>query len=285
MDPMMWFATRSFGRWVPCPSVGADYGRSGFGTSMKFQNGGSHIRNSMNAAKTYNLEWSLTTRDNIRSIMDFFEGVYGPGPYYWGDPFAMDKNVLAQAWATPSIGGYDGAILNGKVVRPDLVDTPVNGLGYPSQSAVYSMASGDGYGLSHWVPLPPNYTAWIGVHGSTSGVNVIVRPTTGATTYAADVTPVMLPVTSATRVNTSISGAYTGVEVTMAGNGSCVLSGIIVQVLPNGAAPEEGGFISGQGHSGCDFSSRPSTEAYSVALERTQMSMSVNMEEVEQWRQ
>lgn len=278
-----WFGNRNRMVAIPPFNAGASYGRQGHFASMDFSNGGAHRRRSLSGARTYGLEWAPKyTRDQLRPLTDFYEGVYGPGPYYWLDPYAADKNVLAQSWATPSLGGYDGVILSNRVRRPALVSTSANSLGYPAESAVYEMTTAEGLGASHWVPIPQGYTAWVGVHGSYSGVGVRVRPTTGPGTYGATVTPVALSVLTETRVNTSFSSAsFTGIELTLSGNGSCVLSGIIVQVLPTGTTPATGGFISGQGHSGCEFDSYPAIEAYSAAMDK--MGATADFTEVGQW--
>lgn len=64
-------------------------------------------------------------------------------------------------------------------------------------------------------------------------------------------------------VNESVSRAIGGV---------ITLSGIIVQCLPIGETPELGGFISGQGHSGCQFAGKPTQSAYSAALDKVGVS-------------
>lgn len=278
-----WFGNRNRMVAVPPFVVGADVGRVGYHSGFNFANGGAHIRRSLSGARTYSLDWTPThTREALRPITDFAEGVYGPGPFYWHDPFFSDQNALAQSWATPSLGGYDGVILNGGVRRPELVPTSANSLGYPTETAVYTMTSSMGEGLKHWVPIPPGYTGWVGVHGSYSGVGVRVKPTTGPGTYGSTVTPAALSVTSTKRVNTSFpSSSCNGIELTLSGNGSCALSGIIVQVLPTGVTPATGGFISGQGHSGCEFDGFPVIEAYSAAFDM--VGTSVAMTEVGQW--
>ena len=53
--------------------------------------------------------------------------------------------------------------------------------------------------------------------------------------------------------------------MTLGGEGTIILSGMIVQVLKDGSIPEPGGFISGQGHSGCQFASLPEYTPYSYA--------------------
>lgn len=285
-DKKMWFGNRNYMQWVPCPQSGATYGLSGSQQGSSYLSGGQFVRNSVNKAKTFNFSWSLTERDNIRSITDYVEGVYGKGAIYWVDPFTMDKNALAQSFATPSIGGYDGPILAGEE-RPELVATPVNGLGYPTQSARYDISAG-AYTKKHWIPIPPGHTAWVGAHGvpeSTLGLRV--QPTNGMTPVGAPVDLDVEPVTSTARVTMGFPAdtPNAGIEVSLAtpdaGSGYITLSGVIVQILKSGVTPEPGGFISGQGHSGCDWQTLPSREAYSAAMDL--VGLSAQLVETEQW--
>lgn len=214
-DSRMWFGNRTYMQWVPCPQVGGEYGLTSAQQSSDYLNGGAFRRNSVNKGKTFSLTWSLASRDLIRGVTDFAEGVYGPSAVFWADPFTMDKNMLTQSFATPSLGGYDGPILAG-AVRPVLSDTPTNSLSYPTQSATYTLAAGVNV-LKHWVPIPPAHTAWVGVHGSPSSTSgVRVQPTTkGVPSGASSVVPVT-SVTSTTRVTHSFAGGMqSGIELSL----------------------------------------------------------------------
>lgn len=286
MDRLMYFGNRNHMQWVKCPEAGATYGSSGSGQSASYLNGGAFRRNTLSAAKTFNMSWSLTSRDSVRAVTDYAEGVYGPGPFFWGDPFTMDKNVLAQSFATPSLGGYDGVILDGSDKRPELLPTSANELDYPTQSARYVLSAASAQ-LKHWVPVPSGYTAWVGAHGdpaSTGGIRV--QPTVRSSSVGARVVVPVTSVTSPDRVtNSFVGGEQAGIELSIGGttnNSVVTLAGVIVQVLKNGVQPEPGGFISGQGHSGCDWDERPSKNAYSAAMDL--VGVSASFIETEQWR-
>lgn len=284
MKNKMWFGNRNYMQWVPCPEAGADYSAGGASQSMGYLHGGAFRRDSMNQHKTYRLSWALTTRDNIRTVTDFREGVYGPGPIYWLDPFNMDKNVLAQSFATPSLGAHDGPVLTGTDVRPTLVPTSANPHGYPTSTAVYAVAAATApQALRHWVPVPPGHTAWIGAHGSASGATINVQPTSGTTPSGSPTALTLLPVTTDERFNLSVASAgnVDGIELYLGGDGTISLSGVMVQVLPNGITPEPGGFISGQGHWGCSWDGWPAKNAYSAAMDL--MGLSAAFIETEPW--
>lgn len=282
MAKQMWFGTRDYATWIDCPQVSMPSGKAGWGDGGMFLNGGAYTRQSVAAHKVYAMEWRNTTRDEGRKVLDFADKIYGTGALYWADPFVMDKNMLPQWFASPSQGLYDGLPLNGGA-RGTAIGTALNSLGYPVQSIVYTVTAGVTT-IPVWIPIPPGYTAWVGAHGvAGSGGTVTVRPTTGPSTYAATTTLTLLPVTSTTRVNASFSnGSYTGIEVALGGAGTITLSGIIVQLLRNGVTPATGGFISGQGHSGCSFSSQPEYVPYSAAMDR--VSLSAEFVETEGWR-
>jgi len=282
-DKKMYFGNRAYMQWIPCPEAGADYTSEGSSQSAKFLNGGAFHRQTLSAAKRFQLSWSLTTRDNIRTITDYAEGVYGGTAMYWCDPFTMDRNMLAQSFATPSLGGYDGAILTGTDVRPQLVPTSANSLGYPTQSAVYTVATSNP-ARRHWIPIPPGYKALVGAHGTAgSGGQVRVITTKGLATSGAATPLTLLPVTSSTRFNTTINASPTvdGFEIYLGGSGTITLSGIMVQVVPIGTTASTGGFISGQGHSGCSFEGMPAKNAYSAALDL--VGLTATFIETEQW--
>jgi hypothetical protein len=284
MSEKMWFGNRNYMQWVECPQSGADYGSNGAGQGMNYLNGGAFRRSTFSAAKTFKLTWALTARDNIRPITDYLEGVYGTGAIYWSDPFNMSYNVLAQSMATPMLGGYDGVVLNGKLARPQIVPTSANILGYPVESAIYTNAAATDAPLYHFVPIPPGYTAWVGMHGAAgTGGTVSVR-TTNKTAFATGTALTPLSVTNPVRFNYSVDAGPTvdGIEVYLSGTGTVTLSGLMVQVLPTGQTPVDGNFISGQGHSGCSWNERPTVNAYNAALDL--VGLTANFIETEQWR-
>lgn len=264
----MWFGTREYMQEVPDPAINYEASRVGWATKTDYLNGRAWVRRSTGSHREYNLSWNLTSPDALRPIMDYADGLYGDGPIYWIDKFASGRNLLAQHWAAPMQALDDGPLLAGDD-RPESALTNYNTLGYPIKSAEYNLISG-GYRNKFYLPIPPGYTAWFGVHGSiTSGSpSVQVTPYSGATVGSVQ-TMTLLGTNDPKRVNASFSSdLYTGVEISLAGIGRISLSGMMLQLLPNGATPPTGGFISGQGHSGCTFESQPVLSQYSAVLGR-----------------
>jgi hypothetical protein len=280
MAQTMWFGTMGNMAWVPCPSVESSFLRKKWSSSTEYLNGGAFVRNSVTDHRTYRLVWGIDTRENIRKVTDFASGIYGNDLIYFCDPFAMDTNVLPASWAFPALGAQDGPILDGTYTRPTLTPTSANGNGYPTQSAAYTISGTPTSKL--WIPIPPGYTLHVGAHGSASGGLVRMTPTTGVGVEGTTVSLTLLSESTTTRTNYSLSSAVAnGAYIRLGGTGSLILSGIIAQLLPTGDAATLGGYISGQGHSGCRFDGSPEEDFYSAALD--QVALSANLIEVGAW--
>ena len=289
MSASIWMGPRGNGMWIPAPSISSlDFSPLGYSNQVNYLNGGAGVRTSYASHKEYAMQWTYRSRDALRPIQDIAAGMYGTGLIYWCDPMAMDKNVLPEHWAWPAQAALDAPILvnASSGTRPSSSATPANTLGYPATSISYPVA---GTSQTLHVPIPPGYVAWVGWHGSSNGNGgVIVTPVYGPASTGAATYPTVLSVSSSTRVNTSYSStAMIGIDISL-GVGSAsspattvVLSGLIVQILKIGASPSTGGFISGQGNSGCLFLGKPKQTPYSAPLD--QMGMAARLVETGGW--
>lgn len=277
----MWWGTRDRMQWVACPNPSMPSSKVGWSTSANYLNGGAYVRSSTTAHREYELTWDTVSLEDARQILDYADRLYGDGPFYWIDPTAADVNVLPQWFASPFQGLDDGPILNGRVTRGESVATPANNLGYPTRSIRYDVNASTDTPIQVWVPIPPGYTAWVGAHGQDgTGGTLTVTPTTGP----APGTPVdltLLGVTDTTRFNETFTGVD-GILLGLSGTGTVTLSGVMVQILKDGKTPEIGGFLSGQGHSGCSFASQPEYVPYSAAFGTG--SVVASLIETEGWR-
>lgn len=276
----MWFGTKGYMQWVPCPLVDSDMSAIGWQSQAQYINGGARVRRSNTAHKEYNLAWGLQARDNIRLITDYADGVYGDGLIYFLDPFAMDKNILPSYWATPMLGGYDAPMLTGSA-RPSLTTTSANSFMHPAQTATYTVDPADTK-LTLYIPIPAGYTFWLGANGSATGsavLNVVGDLIAGGT----DTTATTLSATlDGNRVAQSWSSAtYTGVTLTLGGTGTISLTSLCGQVLKIGVTPSAGNFISGQGNSGCAFAEYPKLQNYSSAMDK--VGLTARLVEVGAW--
>lgn len=164
LPKQLYFGTEGNMIPVPQPAFNADFSREGWAASETTLQGGAWVRRSKASHKVYEMSWDLTSRDALRPIMDFAEGVYGNGRMYFLDPLAMDKNVMPQNWGTPAQACYDGPIHIGSK-RPVIVNTVTNTLRYPIESAQYTLTGEEGREV--FIPNIPGHTIWIGAHGWT----------------------------------------------------------------------------------------------------------------------
>lgn len=291
----MWFGTRTRMQWVDCPRIDMDLSSVGWSTESQYLNGGAGARGSLSSHKVYDMSWSAMNRADVRSITDYADGIYssqdGVNLIYFVDPTTVGhySNVLPQLWASPFQQGVEGLTLL-QNQSPSVVTTPSNTLGYPARSIQYTANSP---ATSLWVPIPPGYTAWVGVHGSATGGAGLTAATTLGQSSA---TPVLLPtlsVASSTRFSNSYtsSSSVDGILLSIAnlGPGSTdtfTWSGTIVQLLKTGVTPQSGAFVSGQGHSGCQFSEKPSVSIQFLgreASDNAQLSVAANLIETGSW--
>lgn len=258
-EDRMWFGTRGYMRWVPCPERDSDLQNVGWGSSMQYLNGSAGVLASSGSHGDYTLSWNAISRAQGRDITDYAAGIYDSVPgknlIYFHLPNVMDVNVLPPVWASPAQAAADGFTLvpgqKGSVTLGD------GSNGYPPRSVTYTATSSS---RTIWIPIPPGYTAHVGAHGTALGGGVTVTQTAGNTDLATS-TLAMLP-TTGNRFNATFSSASCdGIRLALVNTGnsahSVTLTGLIVQILPTGTTPEQGGFLSGQGHSGCEFDEKP----------------------------
>lgn len=271
MANTMFMGTREVMLEVPCPNVSMPSSKNGWTTTVDFLNGGSAVRRSTASSKRYEMTWNSISRDEARTVLDLADRIHGTGEIYWLDPFTADKNVLPQHWASPMQAIYDGLPLIG-LNRPE---PSVGGSthGFPVQAALYTITPGDP-AREIWVPIPTGYSAHIGIYGyDVSGGAVFVTPTINAALDATPVAATLMDVSNNARANMVVraSDGYNGIKLNLGGDGQIILFGMMVQILKDGKTPEPGGFISGQGNSGCQFASQPEYTPYSAAFDSVGM--------------
>lgn len=277
MSKQMWCGPRGFERWVKAPDTEADFSRKKASALISFDNGRADVAGSIGSHAEYAMSWNVMTRDEARPILDMQAGVYSTDlsdqpVIYFIDPMQMDTNLAPLNWGFPASATQDAQSLL-KGARPEAASTPANTLGYPALSAKYTISAST-ESRSFYIPIPPGFKLWVGFHGSVTGDGAVtVTPVDGDVT---ELTP--LAVTSTTRVNASFSSA-SGADIQITGsNGDTVtLSALILQVLPASATPKTGGYVSGQGHSGCKFADVPQVTAYSSVSRYKQVGMTAKL--------
>jgi hypothetical protein len=281
----VWFGTKEHSLWVAAPAVDVEASKQGFASQAAFIGGGAWVRRSKTAARTYSMSWNMRTQDEVQPILDFADGIYGNGFIYYSDPFTAGRNAFPPYWAAPHMNYYDGpAIVDN--VRPTLIDNGASVNGYPVEAAQYTITSTSKV-PSIFIPIPIGYTIHIGAHGALQSGNATVTatPVVSALANGTTVNLTLLTTASTTRTNYSLARTTGVIGVTVSlkstSTGVIQLGGLIAQVLPDGQSPVAGGFISGQGASGMQFSAQPSLSQYSAHFDR--VGVNANLVETEAW--
>lgn len=284
MNRKMYFGTRDKMSWIPCPAVDRPASNVGWSNSLQLLNGGNATIRSKGSHREFEMAWNLISREDAGRIEAFASGAYGDGPYYWSDPMSMEYNVLPPQWASPALSShqYGGVNISGQSTFSVTDEaTPENNYDYPTRSlSIWGFGGATPNGVPIWIPIPPGHTAHIGVHGGTAS-GVILTPDGGS--------PIQLEhmaETTSERTNTSVDGNVTGGFTLEVGSlsGDRVnlrISGMIVQILPNGVSPDPGGWIPGMGHSGCEFEEFPERVDYSSVFDK--VGVTAVLKEVGSW--
>jgi hypothetical protein len=112
-----------------------------------------------------------------------------------------------------------------------------------------------------------------------------VQPTANGANSGA---PVLIPTTAVTTVtrfggSVDATGGVNGIDITIdtSASYSLTICGLILQVLPTGQTPADGGFLTGRGNSGCVFNNKPNVMPYN--LPGDSIGMTAKMIEVGDW--
>lgn len=297
----VYFGNASKQVWINAPQSGMSASSTGWINETQLLNGQTHIKRSQGSHRRFEMNWlgSLNApdlEDNLHTIKDFADGLYGPGPFFWNDPYATKSNMFAPAWAAPamSVGTDweaicpDNAGVTKEVVTTASISSLVgnNTYGYPINAAKFTAPGNPTLESNKFTfYIPAGYTLWIGLHGhhGTTGKAYIKPYKAGTAGTAVELTP--LGVNTATRFSTSISstvGDKAEFYLAKVDSGQCVfhIVGIMAQILPTGTSPSVGNFISGRGTTGLEFGEFPQVEYYSANINNGQVGMSATLVEV-----
>ena len=265
MMRFMYFGTRNKMRWVKVDSPGRTQEAGSHSESMGFLSGGIAVRESTGSHQEFTLTWNRMTAEQARNVTVYAHGIYGD-LIYFVDPVSADQNALNPAWSAPGITAKDGAPLAGDK-RPKVAPNPDLTLDYPMEMARYDLTAADNR-RTFYIPIPPGFSAHVGAHGDVaSTLGVAVQPVSAGSPVGAPTTLPVLATSDDTRFSAAFNpaGGSSGIEISIeAGAGYCTLAGLMVQILPAGQSADSGGFILGQGSSGCNFIGKPRAVPYSL---------------------
>jgi hypothetical protein len=294
MVSTVYFGNATTQQWIKAPSTGLNASPVGWSSTQQLLDGRAFVKRSRASHREFNMNWlgSLnSTEASLQTIKDYHDGVYGDGPFYWVDPYAMATNVLPPQWAAPGIAEKDWSKLTDSVTPSFATVSYANG--YPVKSATYTFTSpGDYTDKALTIIIPPGYTFHFGWHSTSAGVTaatatgIRITRTVRSTGATSSVDAVSLLAGGTTRTNTTFNGdTYSKVTIyprRVSGSLSptMVVVGMIGQLLPNGTSVASGGFLAGRGTTALEFGNPPTIEYYSAAINSGQVGMSTKFIEV-----
>ena len=278
MERKVYFGNATKQLWVPAPRTGLNASSAGYFSDAQLLSGRAFTKRSKANHRRFSPAWvgplnASSVNDSLHTIKDYFDGIYGDGPFYWLDPFAIDSNLLAPNWASPMLS-QNGWESISSVGTASLVDTEANTRNYPYKSLRLSFsASVQESTQSFRIILPESHRLHFGWHGeqNSGDATIVLRCYDRDTGSATDVNTEPLAVTSSIRTNAQVRGRdYSMVDIlvknTTASTSVIDIAGMIAQVLPELSSVEQGDFISGRGTKGLLFSSAPSITYVSAKI-------------------
>lgn len=275
--------------WIVAPQANMQAGSKGYLFEQQLLNGSTFVKRSTASHRRFQMSWvgSLNApglEDSLQTIKDFSDGIYGTGPFYWLDPFAINENLFAPHWATPSLGEVGWPELAPELTASYNSSTVNNS--YPAKYVAYETTNNFVSANKFVIPIPPSYTLNFGWHGpvggATQGIRIVPYLRTDGTAATA-INPTMITAGGIIRTNTKIKGdTYSYVEIFVATTTASELSvtAMIAQILPDADSVPTGKFISGKGTTGLQFAEFPQIEYYSANINNGQVGMSVSLAEL-----
>jgi hypothetical protein len=270
----VYFGNKEKQQWIKAPKTGLKATNSGRVVQNDYLSGRSSIKRSKASKREYDPSWlgyqNSEDGTSIYVLKDFADGLYGDGPFYFLDPYAVDQNVLAPHWAAPMLTEKDWPSLSSDLSATFVAQSSSNN--YPTRYASYSTPDDYESANKFTIIIPQDYALNFGWHGPTAGSSTGVRVvpylrSNGAADTA--INPTKIATTVNSRTNTKIKGdTYSYVEIFIATEDASTvnITGMIAQILPENSSVAQGGFISGRGTTAIEFSQIPEIEYYSAAI-------------------
>lgn len=293
MAGTVYFGNATTQMWIKAPQSGMEASSTGYNSKLEFLNGGSSVRRSKQSHREFAMSWNSHMNGSSQetgsyAVKDFFDGLYGDGPFYWNDPFATTSNILPPNWAAPMLSEKDWSNLSATIVPEFVAQVYANG--YPAKYAKYEVAGSTTDTKKLTIIIPEGYVFHFGWHSTSAGLDAASGPGVKLIPYDRDgvvgtaLTPDSLLAGGTTRTNTTVDGDdYSRVEICIA-NGSTTadldLVAMVGQVLRAGESPATGGFISGRGTNALEFTDTPKVNYITSAIGDGLIEMSANFTEV-----
>ena len=289
MSRKVYFGNAQKQTWIDAPQSGMRASSAGSISEQQLLNGSTFIRRSQASHRRFDMSWigslnASSLEGSLHTIKDFCDGIYGEGPFFWNDPYAVDTNILPPNWAAPMLTEVDWADIATDIVPTYTSGTSANN--FPSKYATFITDGSYSSATKLTVIIPTGHIFHFGWHGPSSGATSGIRivpylRSTGLADTA--INPTKITAGGTTRTNTQVSGTtYSRVEIFVASSATATINvtAMIAQILPDSSSVATGGFITGRGTTGLEFASFPDIEYYSANVNDGQVGMSVSFAEV-----
>jgi len=294
MAQTAYFGNATYAAFVKAPLSGMSANPAGYSNQMNFLNGGSSVRRSNRTHREFNMSWNgqvngTDQTENLQIVKDFYDGIYGPGPFYWLDPYSMTSNVLPPHWAAPMLAELDWSKLSA-TVTPTFASGSYS-FGYPIKRAVYSLPASHADTRKLTILVPPTHTLHFGWHATAAGVTaataagIRIVPYNLSGVAQTAVNPTSILAGTSSRTNQTFAGSSVSrVEIFLAnGAASTSVANLVAMIglmLPTGTSVIISGFASGRGTDKLEFSGPPTINYISSAINNGYIEMSANFVEV-----
>lgn len=286
----IWFGNTQHAQWAPCPAPGFTKAGERYSVSLKFENGGGDVVDSVAWQTVYEFDIPSGPADNYEGIevyQRFAAGEYGSGLLRFVDPMFSDTNYFSPRFASPAL--IEQGWKNWGASEPSFSATSTNTYGYPARKATWTLTSGANTqsGSAYTFLVPPGYYLHLGATGSATGTAQLVYHAVGgsatAITLASD--------TSAPNYPATVSGSTTGAVVNVYQRRTSTASSTLTltalrAVITTASSPTTGTrHLPGNGHEGLKFAGEsPVPQEYVYGPTKLISMGGVRLEEVEPWR-
>lgn len=288
-----WFGTEEHMEWFATPKQGAESSPQAWGAEGTLLNGGGWGMNSWGSHKQYTYEWPQSSSpETAQKMKSYRDGTYGRGLLYFLEPGIYRTNVLPAHWADPSMSlGSEAPSLVYGVEPSEVVTSNPSTVGLPVRSAYYASVGTPtdtpSMESSVFIPIPPEYTLHVGAYYDLTGsAAIFVTPVNDNGTWGEAVRVIRQNNASTALVTNSFTGGR-GVRIWLGRStsafSSLTITAIIAKLVETGKPVDvSGGWIGGQGHSGCRFSGTPSYVTNSP-IEGGRVGFAATFKEVGSW--
>lgn len=202
---------------IPYPKSGVTWDQTRDAEETALVSGGRHVYRAPTPFRKYNLSYAGTT-PNLQNLIDFYNGVYGDGPFYVLDLNYAAGNLLPTRWAS----GYMLRHVAESWCAPvEIVSTSA----LAGKSVLFSnVGLFPEKGISQVVAVPQDKPLYLKVWGSRTGTAVVkvskLVTATGAWTVVGDYVPTGSPADLEV-VSVADAGLYSAVKLELyCGSGS-----------------------------------------------------------------